>query len=274
MQLPKKIEGFNCYAPDLAVSNSDFDPESFEFLYQYEETNFWFRSRNQVIQILFRNFRKKDVPDVFLEIGCGTGYVLKGLAKFDRLTLNGSEIYLEGLKYAKRRLPYVEFFQMDATNIPFRNLYDYVGAFDVLEHIDDDLSVMSNVHKALKSNGLFFISVPQYPFMWSHLDDIACHKRRYTKHEMFNKLKLSGFEVLYSTSFVFSLFPLMIISRILKRNKENHNVARIKIQEYELNLPRPINALFEWILKIDELCIKNKFTLPFGGGLIVVASKK
>ena len=57
-----------------------------------------------------------------LEIGCGTGYVLKGLEdKFINYQLVGSEIHIEGIKFAKERLQKVEFIQLDATKMPFEN---------------------------------------------------------------------------------------------------------------------------------------------------------
>ncbi len=42
---------------------------------------------------------------------------------------------MEGLKYAKQRVPGAEFIQMDATEMPFENEFDAIGAFDVLELI-------------------------------------------------------------------------------------------------------------------------------------------
>ena len=203
---PVIIEGIKCYAPESALENKDFDKKAFGMLYELEEKNFWFRARNNVIKTLVGRYFGKNVSGKFLEIGCGTGYVLKGLESFDKLKLFGAEIYLEGLKYSKLRLPEVEFVQLDATVLPFENKFDCVGAFDVLEHIEKDENVMTGVYYALKENGVFFISVPQYKFMWSYLDDVACHKRRYSKKEMITKLEKAGFKITYTSSFVFVLF--------------------------------------------------------------------
>lgn len=265
------IDGIKCYAPELAYSNNDYNENDFKKLFEIEEQNFWFKARNRVIKTLLENY-SKDVSGSFLEIGCGTGFVLKGLSKFSNLRLTGAEIYLEGLKYAKQRLPEVEFLQLDATSIPFREQYDYIGAFDVLEHITEDENVMRNVYKALKYGGMFFISVPQHMFMWSIEDDVACHKRRYSKVEILSKLKKAGFEIKYHTSFVFSLFPLMMVSRFIKKNKQTADLKEDRFNE-ELKLNPLINKTFELILRIDELLIRIGVRLPFGGSLIVVAKK-
>jgi len=266
------IDGIKCYAPELAYSNNDYNENDFKKLFEIEGHNFWFRSRNRVIQLLFKKY-SEHLSGTFLEIGCGTGFVLKGLCKFPDLELSGAEIYLKGLKYAKQRLPNIEFVQLDATRIPFEEKFDYIGAFDVLEHIEEDEKVMQNAYKALKYGGMFFISVPQHMFMWSIEDEDACHKRRYSKVEMLSKLKKAGFEIKYHTSFVFSLFPLMLVSRFIKRNKQTTDLTDDRLNE-ELKLNPLINRTFELILGIDELLIRIGVRLPFGGSLIVVAAKK
>lgn len=56
----------------------------------------------------------------------------------------------EGLEYAGRRVPNVFLFQMDARKIPFEEKFDVVGAFDVLEHIDEDEDVLFQMFRAIK----------------------------------------------------------------------------------------------------------------------------
>lgn len=93
-------------------------------------------------------------------------------------------IYIYGLKYAKKRVNDVELIQLDILNIPFNNEFDAIGAFDILEHIDDDIKAMQQVYNALKANGYFLITVPAYQFMWSYFDDFFKHKRRYSQKDI------------------------------------------------------------------------------------------
>jgi SAM-dependent methyltransferase len=269
------IDGVKCYAPEMALENQDFSGESFQFLYEAEEKNFWFVSRNTIIQHLVKKYVGVNQPKSILEIGCGTGYVLKGIRKqFPNLSLTGAEIYLKGIEFARKRLPDVEFIQLNATAIPFRETFDAIGAFDVLEHIEADVAVMRNVHQALKPGGHFLITVPQYMSMWSVLDDMACHKRRYSREEMFRKLKESRFDVVYVGSFVFTLFPLMALSRLLKKDKKAEAPTQANLAELsELQLPNWMNTLFSGAMKLDEFLIGRGVSLPFGGSLVVVAKK-
>ncbi len=270
------IDGIKCYAPASAFQNNDFPSESFDKLYTSENTNFWFVSRNKVIKSLVKKYLPGQVNDKskFLEIGCGTGFVLKGLSENKSLELSGAEIYLQGLKYAKKRLPDVEFIQLDATDLPFDNYYNAIAAFDVLEHIEEDESVMKNVYKALKQEGYFFITVPQYMWMWSKTDDYACHKRRYTRIEMKSKLQANGFYVEYMSSFVFTLFPFMVISRFISKLTAKRNISATDISNApELNINPVINSIFRFVMRLDEFLISRGISLPFGGSLLMVAKK-
>src|SRR5690606_22871969 len=116
----------------------------------------------------------------FLEIGCGTGFVLSGVADaFPAVRLFGSEIFTAGLEFAARRQPSVNFMQMDARSLPFLDEFDVIGAFDVLEHIVEDGQVLAQMREALKPNGIILLTVPQHEWLWSPVDEFACHVRRY-----------------------------------------------------------------------------------------------
>jgi SAM-dependent methyltransferase len=103
----------------------------------WREKNFWFRARNRLIQWALRRY----FPEArnFLDVGCGTGFVLSGVAAaLPWINLFGREICSAGLEHAARRIARFELFQMDARAIPFRDKFDVIGAFDVLEHIHED----------------------------------------------------------------------------------------------------------------------------------------
>lgn len=265
------IEGFKCYAPEFALVNDGMSSESFHLLFEFEQNNFWFRSRNDLICYLIKKYLRKGQTQV-CEIGCGTGFVLHSLASIPELELAGSEIHVTGLKYAKLRLPTVDLFQADATKFPFQGKYDAVGVFDVLEHIEEDEVAMKCIYNSLKANGLLFVTVPQFQWMWSLEDDLAYHKRRYSRKELVSKLKAQGFLPHYVGSFVFILFPLMALQRL---------VGKLKLRKTELenatlglNLPPILNKIFIVLMKIDLFLIKRGIVLPWGGSLVVVAEKR
>jgi len=90
----------------------------------------------------------------FLEIGCGTGFVLSGVAqRFPQAKIVGSEIFVSGLAYAAQRLRSVELVQMDARRVPYRENFDVVAALDVIEHIEEDELVLEQLFSVLRPGG-------------------------------------------------------------------------------------------------------------------------
>lgn len=271
---PEVIDGIKCYAPEKAFVNDGFDPASFNSLYQLEENNFWFRCRTRIIKSVLTRYLRKNDTNKFLEIGCGTGIVLKGISELKNIDLTGSEIYLEGIKKAKDRLDQVEIIQLDATRLPFKEEWHGIGAFDVLEHIEEDQEVFRQVYKSLKMGGIFLITVPQYSWMWSDLDDFSHHKRRYSRNLLTNRFTEAGFRMHYIGSFVFTIFPILALSRFTRKwfyvpqneNRETDYLAEFKI-------PAWFNKLLELLLRIDELLIDSNLSLPWGGSLIAVGFK-
>lgn len=264
------IDGFRCYAPDRAFEETDYPSSGFDVSRQVEDKSFWCRSRNRLIGSLVDRFLGGR-PARMLEIGCGIGGVLAELATHSNLSLTGSEIYLHGLRYARERLPQIEFIQLDATTMSFREAFDVVGAFDVLEHIEADETAMARVRDALAPDGLFLVTVPQYPSMWSRLDELVHHKRRYTRAGLTAKLRSSGFDVLYVSSFVCVLFPFMMAARLRPRKASHEDESR-QFQN-EVQLPGVLNRFFDVMMRIDEAAVRARLSLPFGGSLVAVARK-
>lgn len=265
---PTLKDGFDSYAPEFAHGGGGFKSSYFSELACLEDSNFWFRSRNQLILWALRqycpNFKS------LLEIGCGTGYVLSGISKiFPNSTLHGSEIFTAGLNFAAARLPSANFMQMDARNIPFEGEFDVIGAFDVLEHIEEDERTLAQVHAALKPRGIMLITVPQHAWLWSPIDEYACHVRRYTASDLHRKIETAGFQIVRSTSFITTLLPAMMISRFIQKKSTD----RAFDASSELKIHPIINYLFNKILSLELYMIRKGLNLPLGGSRLVVARK-
>ena len=232
-----------------------------------QERSFWFRGRNRLIQ----DFVLRFFPDAgaLLEVGCGSGYVLGGLrAVLPVARLVGSEIYVHGLGYAAARVgPPCELLQMDARSIPYEAEFDVIGAFDVLEHIDEDEAVLKEMHRALKPGGGVMLTVPQHPWLWSKADEFACHRRRYRRHELADKLRRNGFVILRDSSFVSLLLPAMLLQRLVAAHGDDYDPDR------ELDLPGAIDRMFDAALDCERWLIRMGLDLPLGGSRVVVARK-
>jgi len=264
---PAVIDGYVALAPELArASASGFACDAFRALASLEEENFWFRGRNKLIVAALAKYCPE--AGTFCEIGCGTGFVLRGIGRhFRHLSLSGSEIAVAGLPFAKERNPAAQLFQMDATDIPFDEEFDAIGAFDVLEHVDNDRLAIAGIFRALKRGGCALVTVPQHMFLWSEQDRRAGHFRRYAVEELSGKLAAAGFRVVAHSSFLTLLLPVLALARRFEATRRGPGPPA------EFRLPRFVNAAFEATLDVERALISVGVRLPIGGSQLVVARK-
>ena len=248
-------------------SGEGYSPDYFAEMFELEAHNYWFRSRNRLLRWALRSY----LPNAgrLLEIGCGTGFVLSGLREaFPELQLHGSELFAEGLAFADRRLPGVTLLQMDARCIPYDMEFDVIGAFDVLEHIEDDELVLAQMYRATRPGGGILITVPQHRFLWSVVDEHAFHRRRYSRADLVSKVERAGFRVVRTTSFVSLLLPLMVLSRRRRQSTRDNFDPRA-----EYRISNLLNTALERILDVERLAIQIGVSFPLGGSLLLVASR-
>ena len=265
---PEKNNNIPIFSPETEHTSCGFKASSFALLASLEAQYFWFRVRNELITWALGKYGAN--ISSFLEIGCGTGFVLQGIAKsFPKISLTGSDIYTEGLAFATERIRGGEFIQTDAEKCPFIGEFDAIGAFDVLEHIENDNTVLQQIFRSLKSYGLLLLTVPQHRWLWSKVDENACHMRRYTKRELHQKVSQAGFKILRSTSFVTSLLPGILLSRWMQRNKSDQAIGK---NEFQIN---PfLNCFFEKILHLELRLIQKGISLPLGCSRLIAAQKQ
>jgi SAM-dependent methyltransferase len=267
------IKGIRCYHPEEAYRFADYPADGFILTDRLEKESFWVRSRNRLLSEIIDTCSKDISNPKFLEVGGGTGEFLRNIIGNKNLQVTGSDIYYSALSFAKKKLPDVEFIQFDVTKGGLNRKYDIIGAFDVLEHIDDDLSALGNIYEMLNYGGFLVVTVPQYKFLWSNIDKIVKHKRRYSRGELLQKLSQKGFSTNYCTSFLFFLFPLMFMTRIMDRRKKMN--AKFISTEFagRVSFPRSLSWTFDKLMRVDEFLIRRRMRLPFGGSLLVVAQK-
>jgi len=271
------LDGILMFAPALADTVTGYDPKSFAVFARVESEHFWFVPRNRLLIGLIEKFFPR--AQTFLEIGCGTGMVLSAVAHSRRWRrLVGSELHPTGLREAQKRLGCeAQFVQVDAREIPARNAFDVAGAFDVIEHIEEDEAVLAAMRDTVVPGGGLILAVPQHPFLWSDTDQKAHHVRRYRRGELESKVEAAGLRVRFSSSYASLLFPAMAASRLLQRS--NHTSRADDRQSLsaearvELELPPLLNSLLKFILHIEVGATLAGVRFPFGGSRMIVATK-
>jgi SAM-dependent methyltransferase len=251
-----------------AVDDTHHFPEfAFESLGRLEERSFWFRARNTIVLEAIAAHAAS--PATIFELGCGTGFVLQALSKaYPNADLVGGELGLAGLEVAHRRLPDATLVQVDGRKLPFREEFDLIGSFDVLEHIDDDEAVLAEVRAALHPGGRAILTVPQHPWLWSAADRYGEHARRYKRRDLVSKLERSGLRVAYVTSFMTTVLPLMAFARWRQRDAAAFDPER------ELRLPHWLDNGLERLVSSERHAVRQGVSLPAGGSLLAVAARR
>ncbi len=96
----------------------------------------------------------------------------------------------------------------DKTEVYARR-YDYIMAFEVLEHIEDDFSCIKEWWNILNEHGKLLISVPANQSKWGSSDIAAGHYRRYERASMSSLLVSGGFKIKYFWNYAYPLSILL-----------------------------------------------------------------
>jgi len=138
------------------------------------------------------------VGDLLLEIGSGIGNNVRILMQYtDVIATEIEPIYLEVLRNAYMNTPGVEVREWDVTQPPPPDLPqpDSILCSNVLEHIEDDRTVVANADLALKPGGRMIFIVPRGEKLYSSLDAAIGHYRRYDQEHLSALFEDLGYEI-------------------------------------------------------------------------------
>lgn len=242
------------------------DTKLYAEMAEMEKTHWWFLGRRAIIKEVLLRFKKD--RRILLDVGAGTCLNTK---EFNRIGFKAIalESHPEAQNLARTVAPEIEIIDapFPSPRIP-SNSYDVVTLLDVLEHLKDDNESLSEVQRILLPNGVVLITVPAFMFLWTKHDERAHHFRRYTRHELREKLKSAGLEPMFVSYYNFFLFPPIVFVRFLQKffapKNETSDFSRS---------PKVMNALFASLFGAERFLLRY-VRLPFGVSLIAVARKK
>ncbi len=136
--------------------------------------------------------------------------------------------------------------------------FDTVVLVNVLEHVDRDQELVGEIYASLAPGGAVIIFVPALPSLYSALDRMAGHVRRYRKPQLESLCRSSGFEVVKSTYLdMAGVVPWYVINVIGRARSFNAALARV----YD----RFVVPVTRWI--------ERRCGAPVGKNLLVIARK-
>ena len=126
---------------------------------KYNELEPHFFPENQLkVKNILKTIRQQSGPKL-LDIGCGTGFIID-LAKDLFAEIHGVDISIEMLNRVDTSSGNITLHNIEIENLPFENEYfDTVTAYAVLHHLEDYETVLNEVYKVLKHNGIFYVDL-------------------------------------------------------------------------------------------------------------------
>jgi len=203
-----------------------------------DRRHWWFRGRLRVLLAVLRaSLPRRRLR--LLELGCGTGNVLRALGEF------GDSV---GMERDERLIAAAR-----------------ADGLDALEHLDDEGAALETARRALAAGGTLVITVPAFAWLWSAHDRALGHRRRYTAGQLRRVVERAGFAVARVTYFGTLLFPAFALVRWLKRGRgvAAHDLRRP---------PAALNALLASCFAAERHLVP-RLRLPVGSSLLLIAHR-
>lgn len=237
--------------------------------FELERKHWWFTARKAILYDQLRKIlpENKGMLNI-LNIGVSTGHSSEMLSAFGKVT--SLEYEQECIDFTTAKLN-MEIMQGSILDLPFPdNSFDVVCAFDVIEHVDDDQKGVDEMMRVCNKNGIVFVTVPAFMFLWSKHDEVNHHFRRYTRPQLLRLFRKEG-KLIFHSYFNFWLFFIIAPLRLLFRLFPSTTNKR-KGSGSDFSSPVDKNLFIERLLfsvfKSESALLSAHISLPFGISLM------
>lgn len=242
-----------------------------EQLYSLEDASGWFEWRNQLI---LNALRVVGLPSALWDIGAGNGKVGYHL-QMNGVPVVAVEPGATGAAQCLRRgISEVFRCRLDELDLPLESIAAF-GIFDVLEHMEDDVSAIAYMFARLQRKGLMAITVPAQRWLWSNEDLASGHQRRYSRKEVCRLLTREGFRVEYASYHFAALVVPVAVARSLPSHLHRRDSALSDGCSRLVGLGSPWKWAWlavGWTMDV-EMKLGAGGVIPFGTSILAIGRK-
>ena len=127
-------------------------------------------------------------------------------------------------------------------------VYDFVCALDIVEHVEDDAAALREIARVLRPGGRLLLSAPLHPDRWTAFDEIVGHSRRYEPAVLRERLAAHGFVV--ESSAVYGMQPRS--SRLVDFGMRCLRHRRERAMWYYSHVLMPLGLFFQMRLQFEK----------------------
>ena len=240
---------------------------TYPILFRVEQSHWWHTGRRRILASFVENICRQvtDRRPRILDVGCGTGANLLMLSKYG--DAEGVDVSEDALEFCRERG--LEKVKLGAAEeLPYEDgTFDLVTAFDVVEHIDDDLAGLREMRRVLRPGGRVLLFVPTFMFLWGLQDDVSNHRRRYRLSGLRRVLEKAGFEIERTTYANITFFlPILLVRKLMR-------LTGIKTSSENTINVSAMNGVLGHLFGAERWVLKY-MNLPFGVSGLAVARVK
>lgn len=144
--------------------------------------------------------------------------------------------------------------KIEDTGKKFQNIV----SLNVLEHIDNDKKVFHELVDSLELGGKIILYLPASMLIWTKLDELVQHRRRYSKKLINDLVKIDKIEIEKIHWVDFVGWSTLLISKIIRLNLEFNKDRIIFYDRFIFKPLKYLDVLFKYIIGKNILVVISK----------------
>lgn len=195
--------------------------------------------RKQIARLLDLDEFTKEAA--VLDAGSGQGDQIHDLNhRYPSAHFLGLDISESGIRVSREKAPAANFICMDLGQqmVPppeFQNWATHVICSELLEHVENPIQVLRNLHPFLKPGCRIVVTVPGGPM--SAFDIYIGHRRHYNRRQLKQLLEKAGFR---NCQVMTSGFPFFNLYRLTVIGRGQRLIQDVSTQQKDGSLPRMV----------------------------------